>query len=326
MSSSDLLVVDHLGAAWGETPVLSDISFTIGAAERVALVGPNGSGKTTLLRCLVGLEPTTGGRIRLQGIDLGPRPPERRGIGLLRQDPALFPRRTVAENILYGLEIARRPVEQQEARLAELARLLHLEALLDRAPGTLSGGERQRVALARTLAPRPSLVLLDEPFAAIDPELRTDLMVDFADALHATATAALHVTHDRDEAFFLGERVMILLDGRVVQVGPPAAVLDAPASARVARFLGYNLLRGAEGEMAVHPRDILLRSPPGADELRATVLAIGPAERGSVVYLRTDDGRRLEARGTGWPIGLVAGTAVGVSWSQARPVPGQAAL
>ena len=321
MSSSELLVVDHLGAAWGTSPVLHDLSFTIRASERVALVGPNGSGKTTLLRCLVGLEPTTSGQVRLEGADIGSRPPERRRIGLLRQDPALFPRRTVAENIVYGLEVAHRPVGEQEARLRELATLLHLEALLDRAPGTLSGGERQRVALARTLAPRPPLVLLDEPFAAIDPELRAELMVDFVDALHATSTAALHVTHDREEAFFLGQRVMVLQEGRIVQVGSPAAIRDAPADARVARFLGYNLVPGPDGEVAVDPHEMVLSSPPDPRSLRAVVLAIGPADRGCVIYLRTADGRRLEARRADGPEPLAVGSSVGVGWTRGRPLP-----
>lgn len=322
MSSSELLSVEHLGAAWGGTPVLTDVSFSIRSRERVALVGPNGSGKTTLLRCLVGLEPITTGRIALDGVDIGSRPPQRRGIGLLRQEPALFPRRTVAENIVYGLEITGRSPDEQETRLAELARLLHLERLLDRSPATLSGGERQRVALARTLAPHPRLVLLDEPFAAIDPELRTELLVDFVDALRATSTAAVHVTHDREEAFFLGERVMILQDGRIVQVGAPAEVYESPADARVARFLGYNLLAGPDGEVAVHPYELTLNPSPAPGTLRATVLAVGPANRGMVVYLRTDDGRRLEARPLERPTGLAAGSVVGVTWAKGRPVPG----
>lgn len=321
MSSSELLTVAHLGAAWGPEPVLNDVSFSIAVGERVALVGPNGSGKTTLLRCLAGLEPTTGGTIHLAGEEIGGKPPHRRGLGMLRQDPTLFPRRTVGENIAYGLEVAGRPIAEQDARVDELATLLHLERLVDRAPATLSGGERQRVALARTLAPRPRLVLLDEPFAAIDPQLRTELMVAFVDALRATGTAALHVTHDRDEALFLGDRVMILQAGRLEQVGEPAAVFAGPANARVARFLGYNLLATPAGELAVHPRDIVLHRGEGSSAVPAVVIALGQGDPGPVVYLRTDDGRRVEARPASLPAGLKLGDHVGLTWTAGRSLP-----
>lgn len=320
MSSSELLRVDHLGAAWDGAAVLHDVSFTIGDNERVALVGPNGSGKTTLLRCLAGLELTTAGIIAFAGAALTGRAPHRRGLGLLRQEPALFPRRNVAENIAYGLEVTGKPVAEQEARVAELAALLHLEPLLDRDPRTLSGGERQRVALARTLAPRPRLVLLDEPFAAIDPELRAELMVEFVQALRSTGTAALHVTHDRDEALFLGERVLVLLGGRLEQVGPPAAVFAAPANARVARFLGYNLLPMSDGELAVHPRETRLVPGAAGPGPAATVTAIGQGDPGPIVYLRTDDGRRIESRAEP-PQGVRIGDRLRLVWSTARSVP-----
>lgn len=321
MSSSELLTVSGLGAAWDGVPVLHDVSFAVAPEERVVLVGPNGSGKTTLLRCLAGLEPITRGSIRLAGQELQGRPPHRRGLGMLRQDAALFPRRTVAENIGYGLEVAGVATAEQDARVDELAALLHLEGLVDRDPRTLSGGERQRVALARTLAPRPRLVLLDEPFAAIDAELRSELMVEFVQALRATRTAALHVTHDRHEALFLGDRVIVLQAGRIEQIGPPAQVYDAPANARVARFLGYNLLASPHGEVAVHPRDVELRAADAPSGVPATVLGVGPTDAGVVVYLRTDDGRRIEARPAAAIAGLRVADRVRLAWTQGRDVP-----
>ena len=195
MSSSEaLLQVRHLAAAWDGVPVLHDVSFEVRPGEFLVLLGPNGSGKTTLLRCLAGFEAITGGGIVLAGRDLARVPPHRRGVGLMFQDAALFPHRTVAENIAYAPLLQRRPLDEVTAEVDRVARLLHLEGFEDRRPETLSGGERQRVALARTLAARPRLVLLDEPFASIDAELKAELRTEFRRVLRADGIAAVHVT------------------------------------------------------------------------------------------------------------------------------------
>ena len=223
-SSSGGLEVRGLSAAWGGVPVLRSISLDVAAGEYFVLLGPNGSGKTTLLRCLVGLERPTSGTVRLGGTDLTERPPHRRGIGLMFQDPSLFAHRTVYENIAYAPLLQRRARPEIDEEVGRLVALLRLDGFEDRDPATLSGGERQRVALARTLAARPRLVLLDEPFASIDPELKAELRGEFRRVLGALGTAAIHVTHDREEGLFLGDRVGLLFSGALESVGPPTEV------------------------------------------------------------------------------------------------------
>lgn len=319
MSSSEGFHVDGLSAAWDGVPVVRQISLDVAVGELVVLMGPNGSGKSTLLRCIAGLEAPTEGSIRLNGRSLAGVPAHRRGIGLLFQEPALFPHRSVWQNIAYGPALQRLADEEVGRRVAEVAELLHLHPLLERRPGALSGGERQRVALARTLAARPSAVLLDEPFAAVDPELRGELRGDFRQALAKSNVGGLHVTHDREEGLFLGDRVAVLIRGRLRQVGTPRQVYERPNGVSVARFLGYNILDGADGRVAVAPRDL------GLVDARATgaaakVLASGLVGEERVTLLRSDRGDRWEARSPlehkSWP----AGARVGVNWSRSIPL------
>lgn len=314
MSSSDLLVVEGLSAAWEAAPVLEDVTFQLAEREFVVLLGPNGSGKTTLLRCLAGLEPLRQGRIHLRGERIDGLPPHRRGIGMLFQEPALFLHRTVFENVTYGLEITRADRKLMADRAGELLSLLHLEGFEDRPASALSGGERQRVALARTLVPRPALVLLDEPFASVDAALRTELLAEFREVLQRLETAAIHVTHDREEGLFLGDRVLVLLEGRLRQEGTPVEVFQHPRDAEVARFFGYNLLESDGRAVAVHPRSIRLVAP-GAGRWDARVLSAGTAGAESLVFLEGPQHRRLVARLSELPEVARAGRSVGVAWS-----------
>jgi spermidine/putrescine transport system ATP-binding protein len=290
-----VLEVDHLAAAWEGVPVFRDVSFRIHEGEFFVLLGPNGSGKTTLLRCLAGLERPTGGSVRLDGVDVTRRPPHRRGIVLMFQDPALFPHRTVYENIAYAALLQHRPAEEVADDVGRLVDLLHLAGFEDRRPNQLSGGELQRVALARTLAARPRLVLLDEPFASIDVELRAELRSEFRHVLRASGTSAIHVTHDREEGLFLGDRVALLFDGGLRLEGSPSEVFSDPRTVRAARFLGYNIVADRRGLSGVLPSDlhILVNSSGG---LGATVLVSGAVGRENQVVLRTDSGDRLEMR------------------------------
>jgi ABC-type Fe3+/spermidine/putrescine transport system ATPase subunit len=324
VSNSEGLVVRGLGAAWGSTPVLAGIDLDVADGEFVVLMGPNGSGKTTLLRCLVGLETPTSGTISLRGKVLDRTPTHRRGIGMLFQEPALFPHRTVWENVAYGLAVARRPRAEVDARVATMLELLHLEALADRAPEALSGGERQRVALARTLAPEPALVLLDEPFASVDAEIRRDLRSAFRRALTATKTAALHVTHDREEGLVLADRVVLLSEGRVVQDGPPAKVYAAPASAGSARFLGYNVVDEGGRTFAVAPSDVEI-GPLAPGSRAGNVTLSGFAGASHLLEISLEDGSGIECR---LPLGARApsvGERVGVRWGRSVPLPARAA-
>jgi ABC-type Fe3+/spermidine/putrescine transport system ATPase subunit len=314
-SSEPLLEVDALSAAWGATAVLRSVSLRIRAGEYFVLLGPNGSGKTTLLRCLVGLERPSAGRISLLGTDISGLPTHRRGIGLMFQDPALFSHRTVYENIAYAPLLQRRSRTQVDEVVGQMLDLLHLRGFEDRRPEALSGGERQRVALARTLAARPRLVLLDEPFASIDVELKADLRTEFRRALSALGIAALHVTHDREEGLFLGDRIGLLFGGSLEAVGSPEEVFAAPRTERAARFLGYNVLGGPRGPEAVHPRDLSLEGI-GSTGLPLTVVAVGTVGREHLAILRTDSGDRVEARFPEGPGALRPGSRVRASWAR----------
>jgi ABC-type Fe3+/spermidine/putrescine transport system ATPase subunit len=316
-NSEPLLVVDGLEAAWGSTPVLHHISFSVRPGEFLVLMGPNGSGKTTLLRCLAGLETPRSGTVRLRGVDITRLPAHRRGIGMLFQEPALFPRRSVWENIAYGPLLQRLPSEKVEARVGETVELLQLGSLVDRDPTALSGGERQRVALARTLAARPSLVLLDEPFASIDAEIRTVLRTDFRKVLSRLGMAAIHVTHDQEESLFLGDRVAVLLEGELRQVGTSRDIFEHPAGREVARFLGYNVITAGGAEWAIHPRSIRWSSD-SQQGIPAQVVAAGFTGVGYTVELEGDSGERLEMQLAPSDPAPAVGTRVGVSWMQSN--------
>jgi thiamine transport system ATP-binding protein len=294
-SFEPLLRVEGLSVAWGRVPVLEQLSFEVNGGELFVLLGPNGSGKSTLLRCLAGLEPSIAGRIVLEGRDVTRVPAHRRGIGLMFQEAALFPHRTVYENIAYAPLLQRRPRTEVDEEVRRQVELVGLAGLEDRSPDRLSGGERQRVALARTLAARPRMVLLDEPFASIDPELKAELRADFRRALRSSGASAIHVTHDRPEGLFLGDRVGLLFEGRLERVGSPTAVFSDPGSERAARFLGYNILEGPDGPAAVEPREV--RLSPGGEGPELSVVAAGTTGGERLVILRSLDGHRVEVRG-----------------------------
>lgn len=218
------------------------VSLDIAPGEVLALLGPSGSGKSTLLRAVAGLEPLSAGQVRWDGADLAGVPTHRRGFGMVFQDGQLFPHRDVAGNVSFGLSMSgpgRRDRAAHRARVGELLGLMGLAGFERRDVASLSGGERQRVALARSLAPRPRLLLLDEPLSALDRALRERLAGDVRAALVATGTTALFVTHDHDEAFAVADRIAVMDLGRLLQVAEPVELWHRPASRRVAEFLGY---------------------------------------------------------------------------------------
>lgn len=319
-SSRPVLEVDNLSAAWNGVPALRDVSFEVGEGELLALLGPNGAGKTTLLRAIAGFERPVGGTVRLDGVDLAATPPYRRRIGLLFQDPALFPHRTVFENVAYAPLLQRRAADDVRAEVDRLAALLSLGRLLDRHPNELSGGERQRTALARTLAARPRLVLLDEPFASVDVEIKSDLRTEFREALRASGTAAIHVTHDREEGLFLGDRVALLFDGTLESTAAPDGLFRHPGTARAARFLGYNVFPAPGGALAVHPEDVrVLADANGGPAYR--VVARGTTGRRSLTVLKGPAGERVEAY-VDSPLAI--GATVHLGWERYEPVAGSA--
>ncbi|NLT26644.1 MAG: ABC transporter ATP-binding protein [Microbacteriaceae bacterium] len=214
------------------------VSLELAEGEIIALLGPSGSGKSTLLRAIAGLERLAGGEIRMRGRRVDDVPTHLRGTGMVFQDGQLFPHRSVARNIGYGLERRGADRARWRERVDEMLRLVGLEGYGGRAVTELSGGQQQRVALARALAPEPQLLLLDEPLSALDRALRERLAGELREILRATATSAIHVTHDQEEAFTVADRIAVLDEGRLEQLGTAGELLSAPASPAVADLLG----------------------------------------------------------------------------------------
>ncbi len=233
------LTVAYEGA---DHPALDGLDLDVGAGEVVAVVGPSGCGKSTLLRAVAGLVPIEEGTIALDGHDLAGVPTHQRGVGLMFQDYALFPHRDVGDNVAFGLRMRGVPRREREQRVAELLELVGLPGAERRSVAALSGGERQRVALARALAPRPGLLMLDEPLGALDRALRDRLVLELGELFAAIGVAVLYVTHDQGEALGLAHRVVVMDRGRIAQQGSPADVWARPASVFVARFLGLTNL------------------------------------------------------------------------------------
>jgi iron(III) transport system ATP-binding protein len=242
-----------LRRAFGDVVAVDDVDLDVRPGEMLTVLGPSGCGKTTVLRLIAGLDRPDAGTIEIGGRRVagagGSVPPERRRVGMVFQDVALFPHLSVRDNIGYGL----RGDPDREVRIGELLDLIDLPGARDRMPHHLSGGMQQRVAVARALAPRPDVVLLDEPFSSLDAALRTQLRGDVREILRAAGAAAVFVTHDQDEALTLGDRMAVMVRGRVEQIAPPEVVYGEPATPFVATFVGTaNLVHGeASGGFAV---------------------------------------------------------------------------
>ena len=240
-----LLTVRELSKSYPDGWTLSGVSFDVAAGEIHCLLGPSGCGKTTLLRLIAGLEPPDDGQVLLDGEDVTHLPPHLRGFGLMFQEYALFPHRDVFGNVAFGLRMAGWGREAIRTRVAEVLELVGLAGFEHRDVNQLSGGERQRAALARSLAPQPRLLLLDEPLGALDRGLRERLLEDLPAILKRVGVTAITVTHDQEEAFAIADRVVVMRAGRLVQQGTPQEVYCRPANSWVARFLGLaNLLPG----------------------------------------------------------------------------------
>jgi len=244
-----MLQIQNLSKTYEGAPLLRGLSFEVAASEIVCLLGPSGAGKTTLLRMIAGLEESDGGDVLCEGKSLRGTPPHARGFGFMFQDLALFPHRNVFDNVAFGLRMQNAAPEEIKARVAEMLELVGLDAerFARRDVNRLSGGEQQRVALARTLAPRPRLVMFDEPLGALDRILREELADDLRALLKRLRTTALYVTHDQDEAFALADRMLLLNAGRIAQSGAPLEIYNHPANVFVARFMGLTNLIELEG-------------------------------------------------------------------------------
>ncbi len=281
---------------FGAFKALDDVTLTIGNGELLALLGPSGSGKTTLLRVLAGLELPDVGKVQENGHDLTSLGARDRNVGLVFQHFALFPHLDVFENIAFSLRVRNRPAVEVQTRVDELLHLVQLEGLAHRRPAELSGGQRQRVALARALAARPRVLLLDEPFSALDAKVRHELRGWLRRLHEELGTTTVFVTHDQDEAFELADRVAVFHRGRIEQLGTPDEIYDEPKSPFVLDFLGH--VQWLEGlglaKIAVRHRDVTLHAT-GEDGWAARIVRIhrtGPRVR---VDLQLEDGQPLIA-------------------------------
>ncbi|MEU8790003.1 ABC transporter ATP-binding protein [Streptomyces sp. NPDC048643] len=301
---------------FGGRAVLDAVDLDVAEHEIVCVLGPSGSGKSTLLRAVAGLQPLDAGGVALDGRDQAAVPAHRRGVGLMFQDHQLFPQRDVGGNVGFGLRMHGAPKAEQVERVAELLELVGLPGARNRAVASLSGGEQQRVALARALAPRPRLLMLDEPLGQLDRSLRERLVVELRGLFAELGTTVLAVTHDQGEAFALADRVVVMRDGRIAQSGTPLEVWQQPADAFVARFLGFDNVVDATvsgeaadtpwgkvpapegaaqgpGTLLVRPAGVRLVAP--ADGLRCTVTARTFRGTHVAVRLRPRDAPELEA-------------------------------
>jgi len=291
--------VQNLHVGYGSLPVLHGIDLEVAPGEFVAILGSSGCGKTTLLRTIAGFQKASAGAIRLFGRDVAALPPEKRNVAMVFQSYALWPHMTVLGNIGYGLRLRGMRREAVRRRVAEVLALLGLAGLEDRKVTNLSGGQRQRVALGRALAIDSSLLLLDEPLSNLDAKVRVQLRYEIKALQNRLGFAAIHVTHDREEAMTMADRIIVMDSGRIAQAGSPKEVYDQPASPFVASFMGADNTI----DLDISPVEAGFEIRPGADQ--APIRWQGSAPTGSVRAYFRDDVAKLDA-----PDARVAGAIV----------------
>ncbi len=300
------LLLKNIYKSFGDHRVLEGITFDVAKSEIVAVLGPSGCGKSTLLSIIAGLETPDQGEVYWDESPLANVPPHRRGFGLMFQDFALFPHRNVFENIAFGLQMGRLPRSQIERRVEEVLDLVGLPDYGHRDVNTLSGGEGQRIALARSMAPHPRLLMLDEPLGSLDRNLRDRLVLELGEILSRSRQTALYVTHDLEEAFAISDRVVVMnaemnSGGKVEQIGAPQEIYRQPSCVFVAGFLGLNNL--IPGEIRNHAGGRIVETPIGAFPVRDQL-------QGKVTVLLRPDSVRLDQEG---PC-RVSGTITGLSF------------
>jgi sulfate transport system ATP-binding protein len=267
---------------FGDFVAVDGVDLSIGTGELVALLGPSGSGKTTLLRIIAGLETPDQGEILLAGKDATVLAPQKRNVGFVFQHYAAFKHMTVWDNVAFGLKVRKRPKAEIAERVDELLNLVQLQSFGHRYPAQLSGGQRQRMGLARALAPEPQVLLLDEPFGALDARVRAELrewLRQLHDVVHVTT---VFVTHDQDEAMEISDEIAVINHGRLEQVGSPRELYDEPASEFVMTFVGD---AQPLGEALVRPHDIELRHEPAEDSVEAMIVRVTLLGRDAKVEL-----------------------------------------
>ena len=311
--------VEHLSRWWGATRAVDDVSFEAAAGRMLVLLGPSGCGKSTTLRLIAGLEAATAGRVAIGGVDVTHRPPAERRVSMVFQSYALFPHLSVAENIVFGLRVRRVSAAERIERLARVADLLGLTALLERRPSQLSGGQQQRVALGRALIAEAPVCLMDEPLSNLDAQLRLEMRREIRGLQQSLGITMVYVTHDQTEAMTMADQVILLREGRVEQDAPPEALYARPATAFAARFIGtppMNVLALDDRRrlLGIRPEDIRVvgAKEPGAVEALVR----------SIEYLGADSilmcaiGRQALAVRAPGRVALAPGAPVSLAWAR----------
>ncbi len=275
------LSIEGARKSFGGTEVLKGVSIDVADGEFAVIVGPSGCGKSTLLRAVAGLEELTGGRIAIGGRDVTDLAPSQRGIAMVFQSYALYPHLSVRDNMAFGLKIAKAAKDDIARQVQRAAEILNIEPLLDRKPAALSGGQRQRVAIGRAIVRQPQIFLFDEPLSNLDADLRVRMRYEFANLHRQLGTTTLYVTHDQVEAMTLADRIIVLRDGRIEQVGRPRDLYERPANIFVAQFLGsprMNILPATiadDGRAAIDGGRRITLPAPAAPLAPGTPLSIG---------------------------------------------------
>jgi sulfate/thiosulfate transport system ATP-binding protein len=283
--------VKNVTKKFGDFVALDDVSVSLPTGQLTALLGPSGGGKSTLLRIIAGLEKADTGTVNIEGVDATRMSPQKRNVGFVFQHYAVFKHMTVAKNVAFGLEIRKRPKDEVRARVDELLKLVHLSQFADRLPSQLSGGQRQRMALARALAVQPKVLLLDEPFGALDAKVRKELR-EWLRRLHdEVPVTTVFVTHDQEEAMEVADEIVVINDGRIEQVGTPDELYDEPASDFVMDFLGEVTQLG---NLRLRPHDIeIARTPDLAGSTAADILRMTRIGFEVRLVVGTEDGREV---------------------------------
>ncbi|MFC3075144.1 ABC transporter ATP-binding protein [Shinella pollutisoli] len=282
------LTLSNIQKSFGPVQVVKDFDMAIEKGEFVSFLGPSGCGKTTVLRMIAGFETPTGGTITVAGRDQTSLKPNQRNIGMVFQAYALFPNMNVAENVAFGLKVAGKPKAEIDARVKEMLGLIHLGHLAERYPYQMSGGQQQRVALARALAPKPQVLLLDEPLSALDAKIRVSLREEIRQIQQQLGITTVFVTHDQEEALSISDRIVVMNAGRADQIGTPAEIYNRPSTRFVANFVGtLNLIDAkvidpGENRIAIGDQGVTLREPVAPAKAGDTIsLALRP-EAGSI--------------------------------------------
>jgi sulfate/thiosulfate transport system ATP-binding protein len=280
--------VKGVSKRYGDFVALEDINVSLPTGQLTALLGPSGGGKSTLLRIIAGLDTADSGTVSIEGVESTHLPPQKRNVGFVFQHYAVFKHMTVAKNVAFGLEIRKRPKDEIRRRVAELLELVHLSQFADRLPAQLSGGQRQRMALARALAVEPTVLLLDEPFGALDAKVRKELR-DWLRRLHDEVhVTTVFVTHDQEEALEVADEIVVVNQGRIEQVGTPDQLYDTPANEFVMSFLGDVTTLGGQ---LVRPHDIdIALAPSDASSVEGSVSRVQRIGFETRVTVLTDAG------------------------------------